>query len=92
MHDISIIEPLCKNLDKIARENNAQKVVRIVLEVGEDFDFTPEHFQETFLMLSSETPLLRDAQLEFRKVPGLHDHEMILRDVEMEIPEQDEKS
>jgi Zn finger protein HypA/HybF involved in hydrogenase expression len=91
MHDISVIEPLCKKLEQIASENKAQKVVRIVLEVGEDFDFTPEHFQETLLLLSNETPLLRDAKLEFRKVPGFHDHEMILRDVELEVPEQDEQ-
>ena len=88
MHDISLIEPLCDRVEQIAHQNKASKVLRIVLEVGEDFDFSPDHFQETYLMLSGQTPLLRDAQLEFRKVSGIHGHEMVLRDVELEVPDE----
>jgi len=88
VHDISLIEPLCDKLEKIAREKNAIKVIRVVLEVGEDFDLSPDHFQETYMLLSSKTPLLREAQMEFHKVPGIHGHEMLLRDVELEVNDE----
>ncbi len=87
MHDLTLIGALCNQIEELAQRHNARKVIRIILEIGEDFAFAPEHFQETFLFFNAENPLLHETQLEFRKTPAFSGNEIILRDVELEVPE-----
>jgi Zn finger protein HypA/HybF involved in hydrogenase expression len=85
MHDTAIVQSLCNQVEQLAHKHGAHKVVRITLEVGEEFELSPDHMKETFLTFRGASPLLRETEIDFRKSPRLHDHEMILRDTELEI-------
>jgi Zn finger protein HypA/HybF involved in hydrogenase expression len=87
MHDLTLIAPLCNQIEEIAREHNAQKIVHVVLEVGEEFGHEINHFQETFLLFAGTNPMFHQTKIEFRKDPGIIGDHLIIRDVEMEVPE-----
>ena len=87
MHELGTIEAICNEVESLARKHNAQRVVRIVLEVADPSHFNSKHLGEAFRLLREASPLLRDAELEFRKSASNYDTEIFLRDVEMEVPD-----
>ena len=89
MHELSVIQALCRQVEEIAQRHNATKVARIVLELGEISHWTPEQLEETFLLFRSVHPLLAETELKFRKSPAIRDETILLRDVEMEVPDGD---
>jgi len=90
MHDTAVIQALCDKVEQMAYERGAKSVLRIALEVPDSTHFTPEHMQETFDLFRGSSPLLRETKLEFRYTETVPDREMILRDVELELPDQDQ--
>lgn len=87
MHEFSILKNLCDQVLRLASDHRAERVSRIVVEVGEQMHGTPEHWQETFSIFRETNPLLAETQLEFRVSPDLKGEEMLLRDVELDITE-----
>lgn len=85
MHDSFLIHALCRQVEEIAHKERATRVLRIVIEVGDLSHFTAEHMQDTFEIFRLASPLLRTAELEFRGSSSGGD--VVLRDVEMEIPD-----
>ena len=85
MHELSIVQALSQQVEGIAKELAADKVLRIVVEVGELSHITPEHLQEAFVIFREGESLLESAQLEIRMFEG---EGMLLRDLELEIFEE----
>jgi len=90
MHDTALIQALCDEVEQMAYERGAKSVLRVALEVPDSAHFSAEHMQETFELFRVASPLLRDTRLEFRHSNAVLDREMILRDVELELPDQDQ--
>lgn len=84
MHEISIMQALFEQVEGLAGQYDSRRVRHIVVEVGELSNLVPELFQEAFKAFRQVEPLLEKAQLEIRKTQG---EELLLRDVELEVPE-----
>ena len=84
MHDLLIIQDVCRKAEDIAREHGAEKVIRLVLEVGRISHHSPAQLLDTFQTFREISPLLCDAQIEFRRSRNRDEH-IFLRDVELEI-------
>lgn len=87
MHETSAVQALCRQVEEIARQHGAVSVQRILLEFGVSPHLTPEHVRESFEMFRTLSPLLKETRIEFRESPELAPEEVVLRDVEMEVPE-----
>jgi Zn finger protein HypA/HybF involved in hydrogenase expression len=86
MHDLLIIQDVCRKVEDIAREHGAEKVIRVVLEVGGISHHSSAQLQEAFQTFREISPLLRGTEIEFRE-SGNQDDDVFLRDVELEITE-----
>jgi len=63
-------QSLFENVMRIAKENNAKKVSRITLELGELLLINPEQLEFCFQVLSNDS-ILKDSKLEFEFVKPL---------------------
>lgn len=87
MHETSAVQALCRQVEEIARQHEALSVQRILLEFGASPHLTPEHVRESFEMFRTLSPLLKNTEIEFRESPDVAPDEIVLRDIEMEVPE-----
>jgi Zn finger protein HypA/HybF involved in hydrogenase expression len=89
MHDTAVIQALCNQVEKVAIENGARSVLTVALEVPNSEHFKTEHMQETFDFFRNASPLLKNTNLEFRYSNALSDDEVILRDIELDLPDEE---
>jgi Zn finger protein HypA/HybF involved in hydrogenase expression len=89
LHDTAVVQALCNQVEKIAIENGAKSVVTVALEVPNSEHFRSHHMQETFEFFRGASPLLRNTNLEFRYSAELQEDEMILRDIELDLPDEE---
>jgi len=68
MHELSIIAGLFDILIEKAKEQNAQKIVRVVLQVGKLAGVVPDFLESSFDIYKKGT-LAADAVLEITTVP-----------------------
>jgi Zn finger protein HypA/HybF involved in hydrogenase expression len=85
MHELSIIQAVCKEVEAIADEHKAKNVLRVVLEVSDLSHMKSEHLKETFIIFREASPVLKNAEIEFRQNANPTLDEIILRNIEMEI-------
>jgi len=69
MHESHLIEPIIKGISEHAKREQAQKVLKVRLKIGEFTGVKEDSFRETFLVLSKGTPL-EGAGLEITFFPG----------------------
>ena len=70
MHEISVLHHALNTIEDAAREDNARRVSKIVLEVGELTGILPSVFETFFPMLIEDRPLFQDAELVVAVRPG----------------------
>jgi len=70
MHEIGVLTNALKTIEEIAREENIERVSKIVLEVGELTGILPTVFETFFPMLIEDWPLFKDAELVLQIRPG----------------------
>ncbi len=117
MHELSIMQALVTQLEDIARNHGATRIVRFTVEIGELANVVPELLEQAFIVFREAVPILRDTTMDIRRVDlqvvcrtcgttfhpdgyrfrcrhcnstdvvTLQGEELLLRDVELEIPE-----
>jgi Zn finger protein HypA/HybF involved in hydrogenase expression len=85
MHELSVIQAVCKEVEAIAEQYRAKNVLRVVLQVSDLSHMNSYHLKETFLLFREASPLLKNAEIEFRQNTDPAIDEIVLRDVELEI-------
>lgn len=88
MHELTVIQAVCKEVEAIAEEHKAKEVLRVVLEVSDSSHMISDHLEETFLIFREASPLLRNTRIEFRQSGDPTAEEIVLRDVELEIDDE----
>jgi hydrogenase nickel incorporation protein HypA/HybF len=68
MHELSIVASLFEILEAKARENQATKIVRVMLKVGKLAGVVPEFLQSAFDSYKQDT-IAAEARLEIEEVP-----------------------
>lgn len=63
MHEISLVQGLFEQIEELAAEHKATKVISVTMEIGPFCGVVVDSFQFGFDILSSETDLLRGAVL-----------------------------
>jgi hydrogenase nickel incorporation protein HypA/HybF len=69
MHELSLVQGLCGQLDELAREHGASRIRELTIEVGVLSNVVPELLRQAFLAVRPEIPLIREAELILREVP-----------------------
>lgn len=69
MHELGIVYEVVKIVDQFAKENNLQKVDKIILEIGQLSQAIPRFIEECYPAAVSETPY-EDTKLEIIALPA----------------------
>jgi len=72
MHEMSIISGMLEEVIKIAKENNAKKVVAVNLKIGKKSGITADSLRFAFDAVKSEHPLLSSAKIVIEEVPLIY--------------------
>lgn len=64
MHELGIVVRVIEQVEKVALENNVQKVTKLSLEVGEVSSIVPELFRDCFEWSKKKTKFLQEAELD----------------------------
>ena len=70
MHELGIVMNVLEQVDAVATENNAEKVLKVTMEVGEVSSIVPELFTDAFNWAKKKTSFLKDAALEMIIIEG----------------------
>ena len=72
MHEFSLMADLLRKIEMIARDNQADKVVRVKVKLGALSHITPEHFEEHFAEAIHGT-VAAGAKLEVEQMTDVSD-------------------
>jgi hydrogenase nickel incorporation protein HypA/HybF len=81
MHEMSLLRGLFRQIEEIARKNQAQRVTVVRLRLGPLAHIEPEHLRAHFAEASKGT-LAGDARLEIEQTVELH--ELTLESIDVE--------
>ena len=70
MHELGVLCHAVKVVDRVASENNIERVKHITLEVGEASGYVPIFFEKLFPVAVDQLPALKEAQLRIEIVEG----------------------
>jgi hydrogenase nickel incorporation protein HypA/HybF len=70
VHELGILYQAIRTVDRIAGEQKIRQVRHITLDVGTESTFVPAYLEKLFPLAIDRTPVLKDAQLRLRTVPG----------------------
>lgn len=69
MHELGIVYEVIKIVDQFSKENNLQKVDKIILEIGQLSQAIPRFIEECYPAAVSQTPY-EDTKLEIIVLPA----------------------
>lgn len=69
MHEMSVVNKIVKIAEKHARQNNARKVTRLVLQIGELSSVIPDAVRFCYPVCIEET-MLAEAALDIEIIPA----------------------
>lgn len=72
MHEFSLMADLLRKIETVARDNQADKVVRVKVKLGALSHITPEHFEEHFVEAIHGT-VAEGAKLEVEQMTDQND-------------------
>ena len=70
MHELGIVMNVLEQVDAVAAENGAEKVLRVTMEVGEVSSVVPDLFTDAFDWAKKKTRFLQEAELEMIIIEG----------------------
>ena len=70
MHELGIVMNVLEQVDAVAAENSAEKVLKVTMEVGEVSSIVPELFIDAFNWAKKKTAFLQEADLEMIIIEG----------------------
>ena len=71
MQELGIVVLVIEQVEKVAEENNVQKVKKLTLEVGEVSSIVPDLFTDCFEWSKKKTKYLQEAELELIILEGV---------------------
>lgn len=71
MHEMGIVLHLAKTLDETAKEEQLQKIGKVVLQVGEVSGIMTDLFCEAWDYFKGRYPVLRESELLLEQIPAV---------------------
>ena len=70
MHELGIVMNVLEQVDSVAAESGADKVMKVTMEVGEVSSIVPDLFIDAFNWAKQKTDHLKEAELEMIIIEG----------------------
>lgn len=70
MHELGIVVKVLDQVDEVAAEYKAQKILKVTMEVGEVSTIVPDLFTDAFDWAKKKTRFAQDAELEMIIIEG----------------------
>jgi hydrogenase nickel incorporation protein HypA/HybF len=89
MHEIGLLRDVIEKIQQVALENNAEQVTKVTLELGALAHISADHLREHFEEWVRGT-MIEPAELIIHELTDSqhpHAQEIILRDIEVAVPE-----
>jgi len=71
MHELGVVFHIAKSVEKIALENDAEKVRSVTLEIGEVSTVIPEYLVDVWDWNCKKTPLLEGCELKLERIHAI---------------------
>lgn len=71
MHELGIVFHIVKTVENIAQENQAEKVGKVVLQIGEVSTIIPHYLQDCWKWKCSKSELMDGCELEIETIPAI---------------------
>lgn len=71
MHELGIVTYVADAVDKIAAEQNVEKVLTVTLEIGEVSGVVPEYLVDCWNYFKKKHPILTESVLTWEEIPAL---------------------
>lgn len=71
MHELGVVFHIAKSVEKIAAENEAERISSVTLEIGEVSTIIPEYLTDAWNWNCKKTPLLADCELKIEVIPAV---------------------
>ena len=71
MHELGVTFNVCDTVEKVATENGAKRIGKVVLELGEVSTVIPEYLTDCWKWAIKKRPLLTDCELIIEKLPAI---------------------
>ena len=78
MHELGVLTHALRLVDRVAAEQQVEKVKYVTLEVGESSGYLPEFLHRLFPVAADALPRLQGAELRLQSVPG---HTLVVKDI-----------
>ncbi len=70
MHELGIVVKVLEQVDEAAAQYNAQKILKVTMEVGEVSTIVPDLFTDAFNWAKKKTRFAQEAELEMIIIEG----------------------
>jgi len=70
MHELGIVVKVLEQVDALAKEYGAEKILKVTMEVGEVSSIVPDLFTDAFDWAKKKTDFAREAELEMILIEG----------------------
>lgn len=71
MHELGIVIEVVKQVEKLAKENNVEKVTKLTLEVGEVSGVVKEYFEDAFKWFIKKSTYMKECVLDYVTIQGI---------------------
>ena len=71
MHELSIVMEVVRQVEKLAKEHNVDKVKSVTVEVGEVSGVVKEYFLDAFNWMCKKTPLMQECELNYITIQAI---------------------
>ncbi len=71
MHELGIVFHIAKTVENIALENHAEKVGRVVLEIGEVSTIIPSYLEDCWKWKCSKSEKMKGCELVIETIPAV---------------------
>lgn len=70
MHELGIVVKVLEQVDQVAEEYKAEKIMKVTMEVGEVSTIVPDLFKDAFDWAKKKTRFAKEAELEMIIIEG----------------------
>ncbi len=71
MHELGIVFHIARTVEGVAKENNATKVAKVILQLGEVSTVIPHYLTDCWQWNCNKSELLKGCELEIETIPAV---------------------
>lgn len=71
MHELGVVFKVADSVTKVAKDNGAEKIHSVTLELGEVSTVIPEYLLDVWKWNCKRTPMLEGCELRIERIPAI---------------------